>query len=232
MVARAGGSDSGLAVAVRRQRMNGLDDLGACLTVQRTMMELDVQGEAAAGETRDVVESLDNVGLPQRLAAIERARMDPRHLDTELPPVSGLRQRDVPHVELDVDERILDPVRTIRCNRQLDESAAEYGRRIEPGFEEAQHVLEADPALGRGRWVVDRQTSNVHVLVPALELQEDVVETGELLHVRTGASKQGTSSTAQSPLGKPLVSAGRAASGAASHPVRTAPRSLLQRGKS
>jgi len=71
----------------------------------------------------------------------------------------------------------------------------------------------------------------VHVLVPALELQEDVVETGELLHVRTGASKHGTSSTAQSPLGIPLVSAGRAAAGAASHPVRTEPHSLLQRGK-
>ena len=51
----------------------------------------------------DMVEALDDVGLPERLAAIERARMDARDLDAELAPVAGLRQRDVTHVELDVD---------------------------------------------------------------------------------------------------------------------------------
>ena len=174
---------------VRRQRMNGLDDLGARLAVERAVMKLDVQGEAPTWKTRDVVETLDHIGFPERLAAIERPRMDPRHLDTELPPISRLRQRDVPHVKLHVDVGILDPVRPVRRDRHRNEPPAENRRGIEPRFEEAQHVPEADPALRRRRWVIDRQTSNVHVLVPALELQEDVVETGELFHVRTGASK-------------------------------------------
>ncbi len=115
--------------------------------------------------------------------------MDTGDLDAQLAPVSGLRQRDVAYVELDVDPRVLDPVGAIGRDGHLDEPPAEDRRRVEPRLEETQHVLEAHATLGRRRRIVDGQTSDVHVLVPAFELQEDVVEAGELFHVRTGASK-------------------------------------------
>ena len=162
--------------------MYGLQDDGAALAVDRRVVELDVEGEAAGRNAGDVVEPLDHVRLPQRLAAIERPRVDARHLDAELAPVAGLRQRDVAHVELDVHLGVLDPVRPVEAHRHGDEAPPEDRRRVEPRLEELEDVLEPDLSAGsRGR-VVDPEPGDVHVLVAVLHLQEHVVHTGKLLH--------------------------------------------------
>ena len=56
----------------RRQRMDGADDFDPRLAVDRSMVELDVEGEAFRGDSRHVVEPLDDVGLPQRLRFVQR----------------------------------------------------------------------------------------------------------------------------------------------------------------
>ena len=56
-----------------------LPEAGAIsLTVDHRMVDLAEDGEAAFGEPGNPVQPLDHVGLPQRPAAIERSRMDPR----------------------------------------------------------------------------------------------------------------------------------------------------------
>ncbi len=58
--------------------------------------------------------------------------MDARDLDTELTPVAGLRQRDVPHVEFDVDVRIFDPVWTVEPEGHRDQPATKKREGVEP----------------------------------------------------------------------------------------------------
>jgi hypothetical protein len=162
--------------------MDGADQLRACLAIDGAVVNLQVQREAARRQPGDVVEAFDDVGLPQRLAAIEWTRMDARDLDAELAPVAGMRQRNVPHVEFDVDVRIFDPVWTVEAERHGDESTAKQRQGVEPRLEKAQDVLEANPALGcRGR-VIDAQPGHVHVLVATLQAQEKAVRAGQLPH--------------------------------------------------
>ena len=58
-------------------------------------------------------------------APVERSRVQPRHLDAELPPIARPGQGDVPHVVLEVEVRILDPIRVIEPQRHLHEALPE-----------------------------------------------------------------------------------------------------------
>ena len=166
----------------RRRRVDGLQHLGAALAVDRRVVELGVEGEAALRDAGDVVEPLDDVRLPQRLAAVERPRVDARHLDAELAPVTRGRQCDVAHVELDVDVVVLDPVGTVEVERHRDQAAPEDRRAVEPRLEEIQDVLEPHEPARRRRRVVDAEPGDVHVLVAMFQAQEHVVHSGKLLH--------------------------------------------------
>ncbi len=165
-----------------RQRVQCLEDLRPRLAVHDGVVHLAVHGETARRRAGHVVQALDDVDLPQRFAAVDRPRVQPRHLDAELAPVAGVRQRDVTHVELDVEGRVLDPVRPVEGQRHGDEPPAELRELLEARREEAQHVLEAHPAVRRRRRVVDGERADVHEVVPVLELQEHGVGAGELLH--------------------------------------------------
>ena len=54
-----------------RERMNGPDDFDPCLAVDRGMVELDEKREAARDDSGNMVETLDDVGLPQGLGLVE-----------------------------------------------------------------------------------------------------------------------------------------------------------------
>ena len=45
--------------------------------------------------------------------------MQPRRLDAQLPPVTGLRQRDVADVVLEIEVLVLDPLRMIQAERHV-----------------------------------------------------------------------------------------------------------------
>ncbi len=179
---RHAGALLGLDV-VRRQRVQGACQFARRLAVDQRVMKLGVEREAACRHARHVVEPLDDVRFPERLAAIQRTRMQARNLDAELAPVTRLRQRDVPHVELDVEVAILDPPRAVEHPGHGHEPAAEMREALDARREEAQHVLEPHLAARRRRRVVDTEAGDVHVVVAALELQERVIEAGQLSHV-------------------------------------------------
>ena len=65
----------------RRQAVDDLDDLGTCLTVNAGVMKLDVKRETSLGDAGNMVQPLDDVGLPEWTAAVEGAGMDAGHLD-------------------------------------------------------------------------------------------------------------------------------------------------------
>src|SRR5688572_5973468 len=163
-------------------------ELGPRFAVDQRVMHLGVEREATRRHARHVVEPLDHVRLPKRLAAIERPGVQARDLDAELAPVAGLRQRDVSHVELDIEVRVLDPPRAVEHPRHGDEPAPEMRNVLDARREEPQDVLEADLAARGGGGVVDPEPGDVHVVVAAFELQERVVEPGKLSHVGSSAA--------------------------------------------
>ena len=86
------------------------------------------------GDRRDeaVLETLDDVHLPERTAAVERPR---HHLGAEagqLVEVARCRQGDAPHVMLELEVGILDPQRVVQPHRDLDQAPAEWRREVQP----------------------------------------------------------------------------------------------------
>ncbi len=95
--------------------MDRRPDLGTGNPVDRGMMDLRNQGKTAFRNARHVVEALDDIGLPKRSRRIERPGMQACRLDAELTPVTGLRERDVADVKLEIEVRVVDPVRVIQA---------------------------------------------------------------------------------------------------------------------
>ena len=170
---------------IGRQRVDRSRELTARFAVDQGVMNLGVERKAARWHARYVVQTFDYVCLPERLAAIERPRVQARNLDAELAPVARLRQRDVPHVELDVELGILDPPGPIEHPRHRDEPATEMRKALDACREEPQDVLEPHLAAGCGGGVIDPEPGDVHEVVAAFELQERVIEPGQLSHART-----------------------------------------------
>ena len=108
--------------------------------------------------------------------------MQPRRLFTELLPIAGRRQRDVAHVELEIEIAILDPVRMIGFTRHFDELAPETLREVQPLFDIAEDVPEPNPSARRGRLIVQRQRCDVHMSIRRLGIDEGSVLGTELLH--------------------------------------------------
>jgi PAS domain-containing protein len=126
--ARSGNQGSGGFGSRRAARgvVQHLDDLVVALDVDGGVVDLGQQREAALGQVDEGVQAFDDVDLPQRAVQVERARMDARGLDAELPPVARCRQGDVAHVVFEVEVLVVDPVGEVQFQRHALELAAEH----------------------------------------------------------------------------------------------------------
>ena len=176
---------------VRRLRVDGGDHLDARLAVDSGVMDLQHEGEATLRNAGDLVEALDDVQLPQRLREVERAGVQPRSLDAELPPVAGLGQCEVAHVVFEVELLVLHPVRMIEVGGNPHHLLTEGPRQMQPGLEVAQDALERHGSIGRGGGVVDADRRDVRRRVRPLAVDERRILTTQLLHVRPLTSRPG-----------------------------------------
>ena len=71
-----------------------------------------------------MLQTVDEVGLPQRTAAIQRPRVQPCRLNCELAIIARCRERQLADMELDVEIGVLDPVRLIQAKGHLHQAAA------------------------------------------------------------------------------------------------------------
>ena len=171
----------------RRTRIRHLildrgDELDTSHAVDCRVVHLENDAEAPLRDTFDAVEPFDHVHLPQRTREIERARVQPRRLDAELPPVPRLRQRDVAHVVLEVELSVLDPVRMVEIERHAHQSSSEHVRQVQPLLDVLEDPLEGDLALRSRRLVVDQDARHVRRRVGRLAVHERGVESAQLLH--------------------------------------------------
>ena len=105
--------------------------------------------------TRPPGEPVDDVELPQRAAAVERAAEHPRDGLGELPVVAGRRDRGLADVEVEVEVRVVDPVRQVEPERDLHEPPAQRRQQVQPILEQLPDLVLAELAARRGRRVVD-----------------------------------------------------------------------------
>jgi hypothetical protein len=87
------------------------------------VVDLRQQGDAVA------VEAADDVQLPQRTGAVERAGDDPGDLVGELAVRARGGQRELADVEVQVEVLVLDPVGMVDAERDLGELPREGARR-------------------------------------------------------------------------------------------------------
>src|SRR5215218_125413 len=127
------------------------------------------------------LEPLDDVELPQRALAIERAGHDARALVGELRVGARSRQGQLAHVVVEVELRIVGPVGVVEPERHLDEPPAQRRQERHAVADEAFHGG-AVQSIRRGRGVEDSEAGHVTGLSLVLEGEELGVEARELSH--------------------------------------------------
>ena len=128
-----------------------------------------------------VGQALDHVALPERAAAIERAADDARHQLGDLLVVARGRHRGVAHVEVEVEARVVDPVRVVEVEGHVEQPAAQRLEEVEPALDlvapRRQRLV-----VGIVGPLVDRQARHVAELRPRLHVEERGVQPRQLLH--------------------------------------------------
>ena len=175
-----------LAAAVRRGRRD-LPPLGARVeqdgeqlvarhAVHRRVVDLRQQRHAAT------LEPVDQVQLPQRPAAVQRAGEDAGHDLGQAVVVARRRDRGLADVEVEIEVRVLDPVGQVEAERNLGQAPLEHGQQVKPLADQAADVLCGKVAAGGGGRVVHRQASDMPVGPGVLHAQELGIQAGELAH--------------------------------------------------
>ena len=158
--------------------------------VQRHVVNLDQHGEGALGQPRDVVEAVDDVHLPDGTVHVHGPRVQPRGEDAELPPVARFRQCYVAHVEFEVEVLVVNPVRVVDVEGNLDEPLAEDSRRADPVVNVLEDALEVRAAARDRRRIVEVDRRQVLVTSRLVGIQEERIGTAKLTH--RGLSRDGT----------------------------------------
>ena len=124
-----------------------------------------------------VLESFEDVELPERLAAVERTGQDSPHRALQLQPAARLRDRRSPEVEVQVEPIVVDPERPGEAGGQAKDALPQTRREVEARGGDAGDILV------RERSVLARRehghARDVHVHGGALEIEEARVEAGE-----------------------------------------------------
>ena len=115
-------------VHIGGQVVDPADDVPHRVPVDRGVVQLGEDRVAACGHAIDIVETLDHIHLPQRVAHVQRAGVQTCDGDAQLAPVGRFGQADVAHVELEVEMLVLDPVGVIEIKRHTHQAASEDRR--------------------------------------------------------------------------------------------------------
>ena len=137
--------------------MQRRDHLNACHAVDRTVVQFQRHRERAARYSGHGVQALDDRDLPRRPTQINLPGMQPRDLDTELSPVTRLREPDMTDVILKVEAGVIYPVGPMQTTRQVGQPPPKDIRKMQPGFELGENPLEGHGPARSSRRVVDQQ---------------------------------------------------------------------------
>ena len=145
-----------------RKRVQRLHQVDPAHPVNRGVVHLGHKGKAAGRIAGHIIEPLDHGEFPWWAAEIQRAGVNARRLDAELPPIAGFGQGNMAQVILKIEIRVLDPIGIIEVKRDAHKPLTHGLGQLHPAAEELEDVLEADKAAGGRLRVIDQQTADVH----------------------------------------------------------------------
>ena len=125
---------------------------------------------------------MDQVDLPQRAAAVEMAGMQPGRLLGQLLVVAGRGKGQLADVILDVEVRVLDPVRLVEAERDVDRAGGETAGSGSSRDSISSVRLASVSGLGAAGRIEDADAADVAVHRWRLHRQKCGVQTGQLLH--------------------------------------------------
>ena len=136
------------------------------------------------GQQRDVsiVQSVDEIGLPQRPGPVQRPREDARHLFGELLVAGRRRERELADVVLEIEVGVVDPVGVVEPQRHRFQAPAKRGQQRQALGDERLQVVELEPARRPGARIEHGECADMTGLARALQREELRVETGQLAH--------------------------------------------------
>jgi len=139
------------------------------------MMHFDIDGEAT------VLETLDEIVLPERPRAVERNHMKVSDQVAQLLHCSGARQGPAADVIVEIELVFVDPHWVIDAERCHLRSAPIGGEQVEP-----RHRVVAELLKGNVRWVArrseNRHAADVHRCLGRFQIEEAGVQRREPLH--------------------------------------------------
>src|SRR5680860_1770806 len=102
-------------------------------------MHLRVESDLA------VLDPGDHIRLPQRAGPVQLPRVDSGNLLAELRKTPGRRQGQLAQVELDVEVRVVDPVRPTQAQRDRDETLTEWLGEVQTRLEHLSLIHISEP---------------------------------------------------------------------------------------
>ena len=134
------------------------------------------------GDLRAAVDPLDHVQLPEGLGAVHRPGVDAA--DGVGQQLGRARRGDGvgPDVEVDVELRVLDPVREVEPERDFDEAAAERRQLLDALEDHPLRRVDPGPTRWRVLDVEDGHRRHVAEAGRRLHVEEPDVDPRELLH--------------------------------------------------
>ena len=160
------------SVQIHAQR----EQVGRRDPVSQGVMNLVDHRYAAIGQT------LDEVHLPQRPAAVQRRAGDLADGVVEFPATTGGGQRPRPDVIAEVDLAVLPPHRVVELERDVDEFVAQRVQLIEPAVDDLPEFVDPERAPAHVQQFDDRDLERVHVHVRRLAVQQKRVPARQSLH--------------------------------------------------
>ncbi|MCY1183241.1 hypothetical protein D9M73_238470 [compost metagenome] len=118
--------------------------------------------------------------FPWRPGQVQRVGLDARHRVAQLPPVARRGQDGMAQMEVDIEKRVLDPVRIAEPERRANDPLAEHRRGIQPTPDMPDDVAEAGAFAMHGRRLVDGDQGAVRRRMRTVDVEEQGVLAGEL----------------------------------------------------
>ena len=162
-----------------------LGEHGPGRTVDRGVVHLREDGELV------VLEAFDDVGLPQRLVAVERSTDGAGDHRVELGRPARRRHGDVADMEVEVEVGVIGPVRMVETERHLDQATAQRDVVVD-GSLHAGAVLVVRVERRVVGPIEDEDAAHVTETATGLQVEETGVESGELRECHGGLSTVGT----------------------------------------
>ena len=123
--------------------MHDIHELCAGGPVHGAVVYLHQHGETVRRDALYVVQALDDIDFPHGLIAPQGSGVDTGRENTQLAPVTWLRQGNVAHVIFEIEIRVFCPVGPAQAIGHEGQLAPEDGRQMQAALQHGQDLLEA-----------------------------------------------------------------------------------------